>query len=706
MINLDNLIKPKSIAIIGASREKGKLGRVVLDNLIESGYKGKVYPINPKASDIKGLKCYPSVSKVKGEIDLAIIAIPANFIYEVAKEICSKGVKSVVIISSGFSEIGQDGFEEEYKISQLFKKHNISLLGPNCLGIISTYSNLNATFAKNKVTKGGIAFLSQSGALGTSGLDWAEESKVGFSHFISLGNKPDLNENDFLNYFLKDKNVSAIIFYLEDFADGARFIDICSRANKPIVVLKPGKSEAAQKALGSHTGSLAQDDLIVSAALKQARVLRVHSIKELFDVMKLFDCGKELNGNKLAIVTNAGGPGVLTTDAIELTSLRIANLTNKIQQKLALNLPAAANVKNPVDVLGDALADRYKTALKAVVQDRQVNAVIVILTPQTMTQIEETARVISDISRRTRKFVIPAFIGGKEAKAGDLYFKQYDIPYFKYPEEAAKTLAYIYESQQLRAKSRKINGLHLNGKVKQVSKIIKKNMKSVDIQDSLKILEKYNIPVLSSAFVQDTAAARRFVQKVDFPVVMKLIHPDLLHKTDVNAVRLNIDNFTSMENEFMDLKRLAKKLNLKDYKIQIQPFIKSALELIIGVKENKDQYGEIHGRKILRKKGFGHTILFGMGGIYTEIYKDISLRIAPLYVTDINEMIEETKVSVILEGARSKKYNVKRIKQVLAGLSQLVIDHPQITELDINPLLAKEDKVWVVDVKMLVAGNG
>jgi len=703
---LDNLLRPKSIAIIGASREKGKLGRVILDNITRSRFKGKVYPVNPKAKKIKNLKCYSNVNEIEGKVDLAIIAIPSKFIYQVAKDICKKGIKNVVIISSGFSEIGQDGFEEEYKITKLFSKHDIRLLGPNCLGIISTHSNLNATFAKNKVTKGGIAFLSQSGALGTSALDWAEESQVGFSHFISIGNKADLTENDFLEYFLKDNKVKAIAFYLEDFADGSKFIDICSKADKPIVVLKPGKSEAAQKALGSHTGSLAQDDLIVSAALEQARVLRVHSIKELFDVVRLFDSKKELNGNKLAIVTNAGGPGVLTTDAIELTDLKLADLTNRVQQKLGMKLPAAANVKNPVDVLGDALADRYKIALRSVVNDKKVDAVIVILTPQTMTEIEKTAKIIVDIARSSKKFVLPAFIGGKEAKEGIKYFIKEDIAHFNYPEEAAEALAYMYKSQQLRAKSRKINGLNLNGKVMQVSNILKKESGSIDVQTAQKVLKKYKIPVLSSSFPQDTAAARRFVKKVDFPVVMKLVHPKLLHKTDVEAVRLNIDNYTKLENEFLDLRKLAKKLKLKGFKIQLQPFIKGALELIIGVKENKDQYGEIGNSKVLRKKGFGHTVLFGMGGIYTEIYKDFSLRIAPLYASDINEMIEDTKVSEILKGARGKKYNIRRIKEVLASLSQLVVDHPQISELDINPLLAKGKKVWVVDVKMLVAGKG
>jgi len=702
MHKLDCLLKPKSIAVIGASREKGKLGRMILDNILKSNFKGKIYPVNPKANKIGGLKCYKNVNKIPCNVDLAVISIPGQFVYQVVKECADKKVGSVVIISSGFSETGQDGLEAEYQISEILKKHNIPLLGPNCLGVISTFSNLNTTFAINNVNKGGIAFLSQSGALGTAGLDFAEEKGIGFSHFISLGNKPDLSENDFLKYFFNDKNVNAMAFYLEDFANGKEFIEICSDVHKPIIVLKPGKSEAAQKALGSHTGSLAQDDLIITAALEQARVLRVHSINELFNVMLLLSSGKELEGNKVAIVTNAGGPGVLTCDAIELTSLRLAKITNRIQQKLALKLPAASNVQNPIDVLGDALADRYKFALQSAVNDKEVNAVIVILTPQTMTEIEKTAQVISDIAKKSDKFVIPAFIGGKEVKKGIKSFRDYNIPYFTYPEEAAQTLSYIYESKQLRLKDRKINGLNLNGKRFQALKLLKGKEGVIDTYTTLKILKKYNIPVLQSSFPQDIAALKKFIEELGFPVVMKLIHPSLLHKTDVNAVRLDIDNFTKLENEFSALSRLAKKMKLKDFKIQIQPLVKNALELIIGVKLNKDQYGEVKGKKILRKKGFGHTVLFGMGGIYTEIYKDISLRITPLFLQDINEMMEETKVSEILKGARGKKYNIDKIKQILAKLSELVEDNPNISELDINPLFAKGDDVWVVDAKMIV----
>lgn len=704
MSNLESLLQPKSIAVIGASRDKGKLGRLVLDNIINHGFKGKVYPVNPKSARIGKLKCYKSVRDIPGRLDLALIAIPSKFVYSVVKECCDKKVGSIAVISSGFSEIGQEGLKEELKIKGLAGSCGINFLGPNCLGIISTNVKLNATFAKNKVSKGNIAFLSQSGALGTAALDWAEESGVGFSHFISLGNKASLSENAFLKYLSEDREIDAIVLYLEDFSDGKNFIKIASKIKKPIIVLKPGKSEAAQIALGSHTGSLAQDDLIVSKALKQAQVLRVETIEELFNVMKLFSYKKKLEGNKIAIVTNAGGPGVITTDAVELTGLKLAQLANKSQQYLALKLPGAANFRNPIDVLGDALADRYEVALKTAISDRGVDGVIVILTPQVMTEIEKTAEVIYKASRRTDKFIVSVFIGGKEVKKGAEILARRNMPFVSYPDDAVKALAYIVKSKTPKKEGKTIQSIGSKQKknVLKVSKLIQNKHGALDTQVSEKIIKIYKIPVLESYFPQDIAAARKFVKKLKFPVVMKLIHPDLLHKTDLNAVKLNITGDNELRIAFGDLVKQAGKLRLEGYKVQMQHFVKGALELIIGVKCDQDQYVDIGGRKVVRKRGFGHSIMFGMGGIYTEIYKDVSLRIAPLTMRDINELINETKVSRILKGARGIKYNMKKVREILAKLSQLVVDFPQIAELDINPLFAKGDDVWVVDVKMIL----
>ncbi len=704
MIDLKSLLEPKSIAVIGVSRDKTKLGRFVFESILNHGYKGKVHPVNPKAQKIGKYKCFKDVKSIHEEVDLVVIAIPSKFVCQVIENCGEKGVKNVVIISSGFSETGQEGLKEELKIKRLANSKGINVLGPNCLGIISSNVKLNATFAINEVKEGKIAFLSQSGALGTSVLDWAEESGVGLSHFISIGNKADLSENDFLEYFSKDKDIEAIALYLEDFYDGKEFLKITSKIEKPIIILKPGKSQAAKKALGSHTGSLAQDDLIVSKALKQARVLRVETIEDLFNIMKLYSCGKEMKGNRIAIVTNAGGPGVITTDAAELNGLKLAELTNKNQQYLALKLPGAANFRNPVDVLGDALSDRYQVALKTVVKDKNVDGVIVILTPQLMTEIEETAEVIYNISRKTEKSIISVFIGGKEVKKGIEILKKKDLPYICYPTDAVKSLNNLLNSKKLKKRKNinRVKNVVSKKNRSKVGSIIKDSHGSIGAQISEKILKLYNIPVLESYFPQDIAAARKFAKQLSYPVVMKLIHPKLLHKVDINAVKLNINADEELGSAFSELEKLANKLKLKEYKIEMQHFVKDALELIIGVKLNKNQFVDLDGEKMLRRGGFGHVIVFGMGGIYTEVYKDVSLRISPFSNRDIDEMINETKVSKILKGARGRKYNLGKIEEVLAGLNQLVNDFPQISELDINPLFAKGKNVWAADVKMIL----
>jgi acetyl coenzyme A synthetase (ADP forming)-like protein len=717
MRELNSLLKPKSVAVVGASRDRKKLGRLVLDNVLAGGFRGKVYPVNPKANKIGSLKCYHSLKEIPGNVDLAVISIPAKFVKDTLQDCCDKGVRSVAVISAGFSETGQEGFEEEYKLKLKAEGCKLTVLGPNCLGVISSYVNLNATFAKNSVKKGSIAFLSQSGALGTAALDWAEKSGVGFSHFISLGNKMDLSENDFLEYLDKDKIVKAIAYYLEDFVDGREFIKLASKISKPILILKPGKSEAAQKALGSHTGSLAQDDLIISSAIAQAGALRIRTIEELFNVMKLISSGDILAGKNIAIVTNAGGPGVFTTDAVEASGLKLSELSSRTQQELALKLPAAACVKNPVDVLGDALSDRYKFAIEHVIRDKNVDGVIVILTPQVMTEIEKTAEIIVNIDKKSKKFIIPTFIGGKEVERGNKIFQKNGVCYFSYPEDAVRALAYLnggrhkapdYANATSGKQGKKRKAKQITADRKQRSKVaglLKGRKDAIETQVAERILKAYKIPVLESDFVEDIAGARRAVKKFGYPVVMKLASEGLLHKTELKAVRVGIGDQNELEQNLNELANIANSQKLTDFKIQIQPQIKGALELIIGVKKDPDQYGEVEGKEILINKGFGHSIIFGMGGIYTEVYKDISLGITPLTEEYIDKMISETKVSEILTGARGQKYNIKKIKEVIFQLSQLVTDFPQIAELDINPLFAKGKEVWVVDAKMLIDGN-
>jgi len=589
------------------------------------------------------------------------------------------------------------------KLKELFAKANITFLGPNCLGFINAAAHVDATFARNTVRKGSIAFLSQSGALGTAALDWAEEVGVGLSHFISLGNKTGISENECLEYFSADTDVKAIVLYLEDFVDGKRFMQLVEKCSKPVVILKPGKSEAAQKALGSHTGSLAQSDSIISAALSQCGAIRVHTIEELFNLMQLFDTGKALRSPDIAVITNAGGPGVITTDAIELNQLTLTPLEGKTEKLLALNLPSASNIKNPVDVLGDALADRYQVALKTVLADANVSGVIVLLTPQVMTEIKKTALLIAELARKTDKPILVSFIGGKYVKEGRQILAKYKIPSFLYPNDAVNALSYLWVYRKGRYQKSKRPKEHsmVQNRAK-VEAMLFDVHGVVDTQTAEKILSVYGIPILPSAFPQDIADARRVGAKLGYPLVMKLIHPDLLHKTDQKAVYLDIDSQEKLEQAYISLESLARKLKLSLWKVEIQQFVKGSLELILGAKKDADLYSLIGGIKVLRKHGFGHSILFGMGGIYAEIYKDVALKIGPLSLRDVDGLLDETKAGKVLSGARGKTFNVQKIKHTIIQIDLLLRDFPQINELDINPLFAKGEDVWVVDVKMIV----
>jgi len=702
---IDNLLKPGSIAVVGASREKQKLGRMVLDNIVKSGFKGKIYPINPKAKRIAGFTCHPTVSAVRQKIDLVVISIPASFVLDVVKDCVKKSVGAVIVIASGFSETGKDGLEQELKLKEVLAKKNIPLLGPNCLGIINTSAHINATFAKPTINAGNIAFLSQSGALGTAALDWAQKVGIGFSHFVSLGNKLDLSENNFIEYLNADKNVGVIGMYLEDFTDGKKFMELARTSSKPIIVLKPGKSKAAQHALGSHTGSMAQNDLIISAALEQSGVIQVETIEELFYTLMFFSWHKGEIGNKIAVITNAGGPGVVTTDEIEIKGLKLARLKSSTKKRLALTLPSSANCNNPIDVLGDALADRYAFALKTVLADRNVDAVMVLLTPQTMTDIVGTAKEIVKVTKTSKKLLISCFLGGRDVEKGREIISTSLIPGVAFPSDAVDALTNLYRYYQGKKRlSKRSSSVKSSKYAKKVNSLLEGVHGVVDTQLAERILKFYKIPLLRSHFPKDIADARRGADKVTYPIVLKLIHPKLVHKTDVKAVKLNVMNNKQLVQSYNELSLLAQRLKLEGYKMEIQPFITGTLELIIGVKYDEDTEIQVgHAKTIVKSRGFGHSLLFGMGGIYTEVFKDVSLKMIPLVDDDITDILNNTYAGIILKGERGVNYNVKKVRDVIKKINQLVHDISNLRELDINPLFACGKDVWVVDVKMFVA---
>ncbi len=699
---MNKLLNPKSIAVIGASREKGKLGRLIFDNIINGGFQGPIYPVNPKSKEIGGKKCHKSVLDIKKDIDLAIVVIPSKFVKQIVKECIEKGIGGVVIISSGFSETGQKGLAEEHEIVKLVEGTNTKILGPNCLGLITTSISLNATFAKTNIPKGNIAFMSQSGALGSALLDWAEKSGIGLSHFVSLGNKADLSENEFLNYFSADDNVRAIALYLEDFVDGKKFMRLAEKVNKPILLLKPGKSKAAQKALGSHTGSLAQDDKVIDSAMKQCGVVRVQSMEELFNSMMLFSWGNINNVKSVAIVTNAGGPGVITTDKLSDFNLEIAKLESGTKNKLKAFLPDAASCENPVDVLGDAKSDRYSFALKTIEGDNNVDLIMVLLTPQVMTDTKKTAREIVTLAKKSDKNIIVSFIGGEQVLKARKILYDNNIPTFAYPGDATVAISSLMRHRNLKA----FKGIEVvkakNGQKAKPEELISTKSGSVDTQTAEKILLEYGIPLVPSNFPTDIADLRRSAAKLGYPLVLKLTHPDLLHKTEIKAVRVGISDDDELESEYEDLKRVAEEKKLEGYKIEVQKQIKNGLELIIGVKRHDDEYVEVGGERVLKTKGFGHSLIFGSGGIYAEVFNDVALRVLPVGTKDVKSMVDETFISKVLKGARRKNYDVGAINEIIRNIARLVSHFPQIAELDVNPLFATEKGAFVADVKMII----
>ncbi len=697
-----SFFSPSSIAIVGASRDPQKIGHVILDNIIKSGYKGKLIPVNPNAKEIMGLKTYENVMDISEKTEMAIIAIPGQFVADVVEDCGMKGIKNVVIISAGFGEVGDAGFAKEAQLIDIAAKYKMQLLGPNCLGFINTSARLNATFAASYIAKGNIAFASQSGAMGTAFLDWANGHNIGLKYFISLGNKAVLDENAVLEEMETDDSITSILFYLEDFSDGRRFFELARKIShkKAIIILKPGRSENTRSAIASHTGSIAQDETIIDAALRDAGCLRVQSIEELFNLTTLLSWQPLPKNNTVAVVTNAGGVGIQTVDDLERNGLKVVPFSHHLSAELAKFLPAEANVKNPVDLLGDALADRYKLALEQVVKDKSVGSILVVLTPQMVTQALETAKYVNQIADKNKKTVMASFVGGESIhEARQLLIKE-QIPHFDFPNDAAKALGLVWKWQsQVKDQPKVPKTIYFPSKVN--TELNEHATDSVvDLAYAQQLFASYKIPLLESKLVQNKAELHKAAHALKYPVVLKLVHPKLIHKTEFKAVRLNIANDVELTRQAGELEVVAKSAGLKDFGFELQPFIEDRLEVIVGIKKDKATFHDVAGKGYLRSKGFGHILLFGAGGIYTELYKDAALKLLPVDAAEAKELIELTKVGKIIEGLRGKSYDLKGITEVIVNLSKLIEDNTNIAEVDINPLFVTKDAVYVADLKV------
>ncbi len=680
---LEAFFTPQSVAIIGAAREPGKLGYGVLDNVLKYGFTGRVYPINPKSDEIMGLKCYPSVLDVPDPVDLAVVVVPSRAVPQVIEECGKKGVHGAIIISAGFRESGMEGIKLERQVLDIAAQYGVRIVGPNCLGTISTHTPLNASFGAGMPPKGSIAFMSQSGALCTAILDWALAKSIGFSHFVSLGNKADVNEVDLLQAWETDENSRVIIAYMEGIGNGAQFMDVARRITRktPVIAVKSGNTAAGSRAVSSHTGSLAGSEKAYHAAFQQTGVLRAASIEQLFDYSVAFAYQPPLKGRNIAIVTNAGGPGIMATDALETTGMKLAALSPQTIETLRPGLPAAANVYNPVDVIGDALADRYEHALKTVIADPNVNGLLVILTPQVYTQIEQTAEVIGRLSGTIDKPILACFMGEERVGPGIKILNNYHIPNYSFPERAVgslKAMADYWESSNQPLPKYERFTVDRDRVTQLFDRVRSEGRFSLGDAEAREVMEAYGFAIPRSVLAKTVDEAVEAARTIGYPVVMKVASPDILHKSDIGGVRLNVRDAEQLRDLFDLLIYRAQRFmpDADIWGVQVQEMVPRGKEVIIGV--NRDPQ-------------FGPLLMFGLGGIYVEVLKDVTFRIAPIARAEATDMIDEIRSYHLLRGVRGEKpSDLDAIVDAILRVSQLVTDFPEIVEMDINPLMVHE----------------
>lgn len=700
---METILSPKSVAIVGVSSDAQKVGSVLLRNLLEGGYNGKVYPINPKYEELQGRKAYPDILSVEEEIDLVCIALPYQFVEEIVDQCVEKKVKTVLIVTAGFSETGDEGRELEERITNKLKGANIRLIGPNCLGFINNKAKLNLTFARNNPGDGNIAFISQSGAFCTAILDAASESNSGFSHVISVGNKADINENELLPYFINNPQIKAIAIYLEEFSDGKEFVSIAQKSKKPILLIAPGSSEKSKQAISSHTGSLASSYDTVLAAVKKANIILAENSEELYKLIELVDMGYIPKGKRVAIVSNAGGPGITAVDRAEIEGLEIVDLGEKTTQKLKQELPIEASFNNPIDILGDGKSDRYAYAIETVLEDINVDSVVVLLTPQLMTDIEGTANAIVEIVRKTSKPVYACFLGGKEVKNGFRILTENNLPWFNDVQETMHLISKLANFEM----KKDLNKIVDSKKYLRKTRNKKEILEHVDQEGSVKvlpddlaiaILEEFNIDIPKQLVSSNLEEARDFASTI-FPVAIKATAQDLAHKTDHKGLYLDIRTIAEFEEKFTELKETITKVTGNPAPaILVQEMIDSKLEIFIGTNREGDSH--IYEKDGL---GFGHLLAVGKGGVYTEVYKDIKHILIPETREKADAILSETQVSKIIDGYRGKPPLAReKLLDLIMKIQSMLITYPEIVSMDINPVMLNENRAVVVDIKLYV----
>jgi acetyl coenzyme A synthetase (ADP forming)-like protein len=718
--SLEALFAPKSVAVIGASTKPDSLGRAVFKNILFHGYTGVVYPVNPKAKSILGVKAYPSVLDIPDEIDLAVIIVPAIAVANVLEECGRKGVRAAIVISAGFKEIGEEGAQRERELQQIAQRYGIALLGPNCLGIINTDPavSLNATFAPGMPRQGNIAFISQSGALGVAALEYAQRQKIGLSKFISIGNKADLHENHLLDYLKDDPLSDVILLYVEDLEDPQGFhrlaTEITSERPKkiPILAIKSGRTLEGAKAATSHTGALAGSDEVYDSIFMQSGVLRVETIEELFDyaiafaqqplphlTLTLSASGEGQGEVKIAIVTNAGGAGILATDAAVRHGVQLAEFTEETVRKLRELLPPTVNVANPVDMTGEPNEQRYETVVRTVLEDPNVAGVVVIAAPHILMSLENIARHIVRAVQEihTEKPVLACLMAVTDARPAIEILEEANIPHYSFPERAARALAAMARYREWVHRPRTEYRVFTDVQIEQARETIaraKRQGRSLLLEpEAHDVLKAYGFPVLQYRFAKSEDEALHAAREIGYPVVLKIVSPDIAHKVDVGGVKLDIHSDAELRENYRQMLADVQKAkpDARIFGVFVQEFIKGGKETILGLK---------------RDPLFGPLLMFGLGGIYVEALRDVTFRIAPIRELGVHRMIRQIRGFKILEGFRGEPpSDIDAIAECLARLSQLATQLEEIVELDINPLVVFERGrgARVVDARIVVA---
>ncbi len=700
--NLQTIFYPESVAIVGTNKVKGTVPGDIFTNILQAELNGVIYPVNPREKWIGSLKAYKYIVDIPDPVDLAVIVFPSTVCDRALEQCGEKGIKSAIIISAGFREIGEKGLEREEQIKAIAEKWDISFIGPNCLGVINTdpASRLNASFARKFPAEGNIAFLSQSGALCTAVLDYAQARNIGFSKFVSFGNKADISEIDLLYYLMDDEKTKVILLYLEEITDGPSLMraarDVMEKSHKPVLIMKSGRTSAGASAAASHTGSLAGSDEICDAAFRQAGIIRCDNVEDMFNIAIAFAYQPLPKSEKIAIITNAGGPGVLTTDEAIRQGLKLAEFNEDTTGKFRRSLPTTANISNPIDVIGDARADRYHAAMTGVCQDDNVDGLFVILTPQSMTDIEKIAEEIAKVANESRKPIYTSFMGEADVAAGIKILQKHHIPHYTLPESMCKPYAAtLFFNQMIKQKAERPTVFDDVEKGK-VQKVVNENLESgktyLSEFKAKEIIETYGLPVIKSGLTTSEKEAGSVAESIGYPVVMKIMSDDIVHKFDVDGVVLNVRNREEAEKTYTRIISNVQK-SMPEAKIDgvyIAKQIENGTEVILGVK---------------RDPAFGPVVMFGLGGIFVEVFKDVSFRVAPIDKESAVNMIKEIKSSKMLLGARGRKnLDIDSIADAIMRLSQLALECPQIAELDINPLIVLEDGqgCFVADTRIIL----